>query len=94
MGNLAALVIATEDGDALLVADLQGDEEGDGFDRVIPTIHVVAHEEVVGVRTAAANLEQLLEIVELAVDVTAHGHGALHRLHVRLLLQNLTRLAG
>lgn len=34
------------------------------------------HEEVVGVGIGAANFEELHKIVELAVDVAAHGNGA------------------
>jgi hypothetical protein len=32
--------------------------------------------------------------MELAVNVTAHGHGAAHRLHIRLILQNFSRLVA
>ena len=28
---------------------LESDEEGDGLDTVVPTVHVVAHEQIVGV---------------------------------------------
>ena len=34
------------------------------------------HEEVVGVGVGTANLEQLHQVVELAVDISAHGDGA------------------
>lgn len=34
------------------------------------------HEEVVGVGVGAADLEQLHQVVELAVNVTAHSDGA------------------
>lgn len=34
------------------------------------------HEQVVGVGVRAANLEQLHQVMELAVDVTTHGDGA------------------
>ena len=36
----------------------------------------LTHEEVVGVWVWTANLEQLHQVMELAVDVTAHGHWA------------------
>lgn len=41
LGDLAGLVVATEDGDAGGVSDLEGDEEGDGLDGVIATIDIV-----------------------------------------------------
>ena len=42
LGDLAGLVVPTEDGDALGVSDLEGHEEGDGLDGVVATIDVVA----------------------------------------------------
>lgn len=44
LGDLARLVVAPQDGNALGVSDLEGDEEGDGFDGVVAAIYVVACE--------------------------------------------------
>jgi len=59
---------------------------------VVATIDIVAHEQVVGVGRLSADLEQLHEVVELAVDVAANCHRTLHFLNVRLLRQNLASL--
>lgn len=37
---------------------------------------LLTHEEVVGVWVRTTNLEQLHQVMELAVDITAHGHWA------------------
>jgi len=58
LGDLAGLVVAAEDGDAVPIAKFEGDEEGDGFDGVVATVDVVAHEEVVGVGGVATDAEQ------------------------------------
>lgn len=92
--DLTRFMVATQNGDAVLVADLERDEQRDGLDRVVTAVHVVAHEEVVCVRALAADTKQLHQVVELAVDVAAHCHRALDDLHVRLLFQNLSRLRG
>ena len=42
-------LIPSENGDAILVADLHGHQERHGLDRVVPAVDVVSHEEVVGV---------------------------------------------
>jgi len=86
-------VVTSEDGESVLEAHLEGDEEGHGLDGVVATIDVVSHEEVVGVRGLATNLEQFSQVVELAVDVTADGHGGAHLLHVGLINKDLFSLS-
>ena len=41
LGNLARLVVATKNGDALGVADLEGDEQGYCLDGVVASVDVV-----------------------------------------------------
>ena len=50
---------------------LEGQEQQKGLHAVEAAVHEVPHEEVVGLRAVAPNLEQLHEVVELAVDVAA-----------------------
>ena len=59
LSDLTAFVVAAEDGDSVGVAHLEGDEESDCLDRVVATIDVVAHEEVVGVGRLSSNFEEL-----------------------------------
>ena len=60
--------------DFLPVPDLDGQEKTDGLHTVVAAVHVVAHEEVVGVGTPPAHPEELQQVVELAVDISAHCH--------------------
>lgn len=39
-------MVATEDGDARGVADLEGNEECYGFDRVVATVYIVTYSRV------------------------------------------------
>jgi len=55
LGDLAGLVVATEDGDALRISDLEGDEESHSLDGIVASVDVVTHEEVVGVWVGTAN---------------------------------------
>ena len=48
--DLARLVVASQDRDALRVADFERDEEGDGFDGVVASVDVVTWAKVSCVR--------------------------------------------
>jgi hypothetical protein len=63
LSDLSRLVVTTEDRNAVPVPNLEGDEEGDGLDRVVSSVNVVSHEEVVRVGRVTANAEELGEIV-------------------------------
>ena len=51
-------------------------QPGEGLEAVVAAVHEVAHEDVVGVGRRPALPEQLLQVVELAVDIAADGDGA------------------
>jgi hypothetical protein len=57
--------------------DLERDEEGDGFDRVVPAVDIVAHEEVVCVGRVSADPKQLRQVVLEATRVSVEGVGGL-----------------
>ena len=50
---------------------LEGEEEEKRLDAVEASVDEVSHEQIVGVRAFASNLEQFHQVVELTVDVTA-----------------------
>lgn len=43
LGDLTRLVVSSEDGDALGIADFEGNEEGDGLHRVVSAINVISY---------------------------------------------------
>jgi hypothetical protein len=47
--DLPWLMITAKNGDAVPVAQLESDKEGDSLDRVVSAIYVVAHEEIIGI---------------------------------------------
>ena len=72
LGDLARLVIASNESDSLWVAHLKGEQEEEGLNGVVATIHEVTHEQVVGVGALASYLEKLHQVIELTMDVTAN----------------------
>mmetsp|Transcript_17003 Transcript_17003/g.38268 ORF Transcript_17003/g.38268 Transcript_17003/m.38268 type:complete len:277 (-) Transcript_17003:283-1113(-) len=80
--DLPRLVVSPQYVHPLRISDLERHEHAHGLDGIVSPVHVVPHEEVVGVRRRTADPEQLHEIVPLSVYVPAHGHGARDRLHV------------
>jgi len=92
--DLAGFVIATEDGYAGRIAYLERDEEGDGLDGKVATIDIVTHEQIIGVWIGTANLEELHQVMKLAVNISADRHWAFHWLHIGLFRQNLACLVA
>jgi hypothetical protein len=45
LGDLTGLVVSSKDGDSLRVSDLEGDEKGDGLDRVVTSINIITYPE-------------------------------------------------
>jgi hypothetical protein len=66
LGDLARLVVATENGDPVTVTELEGDEKRDCLNRVVASVDIVTHEEVVRVGRVATDAEELGQIVLLS----------------------------
>jgi hypothetical protein len=92
LGDLARLVVSSEEGDMARVLQFQAQEILEGLDGVEAAIYKITHEDVAGVWDVTALVEELEKIVELAVDVTADGDGRRYGLHVALLNQELLDL--
>lgn len=67
------LVVAPEQEEVLWVFDLVRQQQADGLQRLFPSVHVVAQEQVVCLRGEAAILEEPQQVCVLSVDVTWDG---------------------
>jgi hypothetical protein len=92
--DASALVVATEDEEVLGELDLEGEDEADGLEALLATVHVVAEEEVVRSRRETTVFEQAEEVVVLTVDVTADLDGGLEFEEGGLGHDDFTRLEG
>ena len=66
-------MVSSQDCDSVLEANFESDEERHSLHRVISSINIVAHEEIVCVWKPSSKSEQLFEIMELAMDVSTDG---------------------
>ena len=85
-------MVTTKDCDSVGESHFECDEESDSLDRVVATIDVVTHEEVVCVGRLSTNFEKLAQIVELSVDIATNRHWCTYLLNVGLIYQNFFRL--
>mmetsp|Transcript_3560 Transcript_3560/g.6810 ORF Transcript_3560/g.6810 Transcript_3560/m.6810 type:complete len:278 (+) Transcript_3560:505-1338(+) len=90
--DLAALVVAADERHALRVPHFEREQQQKRLDRVVAAVDKVAHEDVVDRRDLPADVEELEQVVELAVDVADDGGGDGHVVDVLLLHQNLLGL--
>ena len=51
-------MVSSENGYAVTIAELEGYEESDGFNGIVATIDVVAHEQVICIGRVAADPEK------------------------------------
>ena len=63
--NTGTFVVAPEEEEVLRVLDLVGEQQADGLQRLLPPVHVVAQEQVVGLGRETAVLEQPQQVVVL-----------------------------
>lgn len=63
-------MVAAKQEEILRIFDFVGEQQADGLQRLLATIHIVAEEQVVWLGRKAAVLEQSQQVVILAVDIT------------------------
>ncbi len=49
LGDLPGLVVASEDGDSVLVSEFESNEKCDGLNGIVASVDVITHKKVVGV---------------------------------------------
>ena len=75
-------MVTSEDGKSVPESDFEAHQEGDCLDWVVTSIDIISHEQIICLGRLSSNTEELLEIMELAVNVSANSHGCTHNGHV------------
>ena len=63
-------MVSSNQGNPVLVPDLKREQKKEGLYRMEPSVNKVAHEDVVCLGAVPADLKELHEVVELAVNVS------------------------
>jgi len=82
LSNLSTFVISSQNSDSIFVSAFEGNQKRHSLDRIVPTINIITHEKIIGVRAFASNSKEFDEIVELSVKISANGDGASNGLDI------------
>ena len=92
LGHRSRLVVPPQESDPVPVAHFQRNQQTKRLDACMAAIHVVTHEDIASVGRFASDREQLLQVVELAMSITADRHRRPHFPHIRLGCENFLGL--
>jgi hypothetical protein len=82
--NLPRLMVSPQNSDPVFKSDFQSDQQSNCLDRVVTSVYIISHKQIVCIWTLSTDFEQLHQIMELTVNISAHCDWALHWLHIRL----------
>ena len=71
-------MVASQQKDVIREPLLESEQQKDYFWPITASVHVVSHEEIIGVGTLPSDPKQLHEVVELTVYIATHCHRTLH----------------
>lgn len=91
-GDLAGLVVTSQESDVCWILHLEAEKELEGLDGVESTINEVTHEDVASVWDLTAFVEKFEQVVELTVDISTNCDWSLDWLDVALLDEDLLDL--
>ena len=88
--NLPRLMVSPEERHTVGPASFEDHQPGESLQAVVAPVYKVSHEDVVCVRRRSALSEELLQVVELSMDISADRHGGADGLDVGLLQEKIT----
>ena len=86
--DLSCLVVTSEESDMSWVLELEAKEQLECFNGIEASIDEVTHEDIASVWNLTTLVEELEEIMELAMDISADGDWSFHWLDVAFLDQD------
>ncbi|KAH3671911.1 hypothetical protein OGAPHI_000097 [Ogataea philodendri] len=81
-------MISSKNSDSSWIPNFHSHQVADRLHRVVSSVDVISHEQIVCVWARPSDFEQLHQIVELAVNISTYSDWHLHGLDVLLVLDN------
>jgi hypothetical protein len=81
-------VVASKNRQSISESDLQTHEQCNCLNRVISSVNIISHEQVIGLRGLPTDAKKFFQVMELPVNISAYGDWSANNRHVRLLNQN------
>jgi len=85
-------MVASEESDESRILQFETQQQLEGLHGVVTSVNEVSHEDVSGVGYLSSFVEQLEQVMELAMDISTDGDRSLNRLDVAFLDQQLLHL--
>ena len=57
---------------------LESNQQGDRLHTVVSSVHIISHEEIIGVGTLPSDPEQLHQVVKLTMNIATDCHRTFH----------------
>ena len=87
-----ALVVATQQKEVFWVFDLVGQQQTDGLQRLLPSIHVISQEEIVRLRRKTTVLKQPQQVCVLTMDIACEDERPIQIIYTTSVSTELTTL--
>ena len=81
-------MIASKNSESILETDLKSNKKCHCLDRVVTTIDVITHEQVVGIGWLSTNFEELSKVMELSMNIATNCDRCSHLLDIGFINQD------
>jgi len=85
-------MVSSKNGDSFSESDFEGHEQRHCFYRVITSVDVITHEQVICIWRFASDFKELHKIMELSVNISANCDRTFDWLHIAFLRQDFLGL--
>ena len=92
LAQMPTFVVTPDQMDRVTIKQFQRPEVENDLDAEIPAIHVIAEKKITGFVRLTTNFEELYQVVELPMNITANGDGSGNLQHILLFVEQSRRL--